>query len=205
MEMGSVRRLVRSRARARRSPAHGEVATGDVMSRIRPLDNRGSPHALFVALFAALLTVWWVLAGSIANAQPRLPYQAYGTGVTANATVEAVKDDVVLSSTKADAQGNWMLQIPPERAQDGDAIGFRVNGKRARETIAFRSARFPAPPGLVLTVEGEPGGDLGPAGDAAASTGGRVDWVLVAGGAGAVIAAVCGLALLRQWSRRRRL
>lgn len=151
----------------------------------------------------ALLATWWLLAGSTASAQPRLPYQAYGSGVAANATIEAVKGDVVLSSTNADARGNWMLQIPPEGAQDGDAIGFRVNGKRAQETITFRSARFSAPPGLRLTVEGDPAPGADPGGPDGTGAAAGVNWVLVAGATGAVVAVACGAALLVQRSRRR--
>jgi len=113
-------------------------------------------------LAVVLLAMTWFAAASPAAAQPRLPYQAYGSGVAPNATVEALHNDAVLSSTRADAQGNWMLQVPPGVVEDGRTIAFRVNGKRAQQTIDFRSARFSAPPGLMLTVEGQPTAGLEP-------------------------------------------
>ncbi|MGE3856157.1 MAG: hypothetical protein AB7G21_04245 [Dehalococcoidia bacterium] len=114
-------------------------------------------------LTALLLAAAWLGLAAVASAQPRLPYQAYGSGVAANATIEAVHEESVLSSTRADAQGNWMLQVPADDVEDGDTIVLRVNGQRADQTITFRTARFSAPPGLALTVDGRSTGSGTPA------------------------------------------
>lgn len=157
-----------------------------------------------ILIVFALLAGAWLSAASSVSAQPRLPYQAYGSGVAANATVEALKGDVVLATAKADAQGNWMLQIPPDRAQDGDTIGFRVNGKRAQETATFRSARFSAPPGQRLTVEGQTTAGLEPGADGTFASGqdgaaaGVRPWLLFAGIAGVVLVLGVGALLLRR-------
>jgi len=150
------------------------------------------PVRWLIVLLAAALSL--LLGASSAEAQPRLPYQAYGSGLSPNATIEAVRGEAVLSSTRADAEGNWMLQVPPDTANDGDIIGFRVNGRLARETVTFRSARFAAPPGLTLTVEGQPPATGAPGASDAASSTPVLLWgailgviVVVAVGAGVVV------------------
>lgn len=81
-----------------------------------------------------------------------LPYQAFGAGLKAGQSVEAFDNGVSVGKVSVDASGNWVLQIPADRATNGDVITFRVDGALAKETVTFQSGGFPPPPGLTFTL-----------------------------------------------------
>lgn len=159
---------------------------------------------------AIFLFVLLAQAMTSAGAQARLPFQAYGSGLRAGAVVEAVRNETALAKTTVDAEGNWVLQIPPEPISDGEVVGFRVDGRPAKETIVFRSARFVRPPGLALTVDGQPAATGSPAGASGASgqgtatpgatTGSSSSTTAIVAAIGAVMLGLAGAAI---WWRRR--
>lgn len=155
---------------------------------------------MLLVLAATLLPV------SVASAQPRLPFAAYGSGVRAGAVIEAIHKDAPVAKATADAEGTWLLQVPADAAADGDVIAFRVDGRPARETVVFRSARFVTPPGLTLTVEGQ---SVQPPTAAATSTpaadvprSGGMSAIVVAGAVLAALAAAGGAYALSRRGRQ---
>ena len=97
-----------------------------------------------------------VIAGALfassALAQPALPFKAYGSGLKAGQVVTATKGTTEVARATVDANGNWTMDIPADKANPGDAIGFTLDGQRANQTITFQNGQFVPPPGLALTV-----------------------------------------------------
>ena len=81
-----------------------------------------------------------------------LPYQAYGSGLTAGATVLALNHGMTVATAMADSGGNWVLDIPALTAATGDVISFSVNGAMTSQTVTFEPGGFVLPPGLALTA-----------------------------------------------------
>lgn len=108
--------------------------------------------AMVGAAAVAALVLMSVVSQSTASAQAALPYQAYGSGVAAGASVQAWKGTTVVGSATADATGNWIIQIPGGSALPNDTINFTVNGVAQCQTVTFQNGGFTPPPGLTLTA-----------------------------------------------------
>lgn len=110
------------------------------------------------AISVAGLFVTMVMLGAASTASAQTaPFTAYGSGLTAGATVEARVGGVACSSTTVDATGNWMLYVVitnPCAPKEGSTITFRLNGQTTVETATFAAGGAPAnvAAGISLTV-----------------------------------------------------
>ena len=123
------------------------------------------------AAFAALMLMSTV-ALSTASAQAALPYKAYGSGLKAGQAVEAFKGTVSVGTAKADAAGNWSIDIQAggtAAVAAGDKITFKLDMVTATQSVTFQGGQFPAPPGIALTAAA--GGTAATAAPAPAKTG----------------------------------
>ena len=115
---------------------------------------RSAPNALRGAAFL-LLVAFAVLAPPMlardADAAG-LPYQAYGSGLRAGATVEAFKGTTSAGRATVDVLGNWVLIISSDVAVQGDTVTFKVDGAAAAQTVTFVNGGYSPLPGLALTV-----------------------------------------------------
>lgn len=110
----------------------------------------------------AALTVATLLFGAFvtsANAQVP-PFTAYGSGLTAGDTVEAMVNSVSCGMTTVDADGNWLLQIDSASAcapAEGDMISFTLNAAATDATETYKAGGAPADvaAGITLVASGE--------------------------------------------------
>lgn len=97
-----------------------------------------SNHLAATARSAALVALALVVIGTATLAQrveaQFLPAVLYGGGLKGGQKVEALIDGKVCTSTTASAQGEWVMQVPPDAPcgpKPGSAITFRVDGALA--------------------------------------------------------------------------
>jgi hypothetical protein len=148
-------------------------------------------------LSAVMITVIaGALFASSALAQPALPFKAYGSGLKAGQVVTATKGTTEVARATVDANGNWTMDIPADKANPGDAIGFTLDGQRANQTITYQNGQFVPPPGLALTVAAGGGAaptpgpaKTGNAGLLGQSTGSNTTMILAFGAMALVLAA----------------
>ena len=168
------------------------------MSISRKLAAGGLAAVVAVVLMGGFLA-------STAEAQPALPYKAYGSGLRVGQVVVALKGATQVGTATVDGSGNWQMDIPVGTAVAGDVITFTLDGRLTTSTIVFASGQFPAPPGLALvqssatpvptTVPGP--GKTGNAG--LADAGSRTSMLLMLVlGAGVLVAAAGARAVARQ-------
>lgn len=116
------------------------------MSMYRKMTAAGVAAALMVVLMGSMLA-------STAMAQPALPYKAYGSGLRAGQVVQALKGtSTEVARATVDANGNWSMDIMPDKAAPGDSIRFTLDGAPTNQAITFQNGLFPLPPGLSLTL-----------------------------------------------------
>jgi hypothetical protein len=135
-----------------------------------------------------------------------LPAILYGNHVRSGATIEAFIAGRSCGTTKVTADGEWMMQVPPEapcKPIVGAAISFTIDGKAATSSpeASWESGGIPKgsiPNGYSLTAPGEPVfGASGSSGSGSASTdssdsGGGSNMILFAGIGVILVAAVGG-------------
>lgn len=108
---------------------------------------------------AAVITVL-ALGGALvlgttrdALAQAALPYMAYGSGLAAGQSIEALVGTTSVGQTSADRFGQWRLPIEPSASvKNGDHVTFSLDGTPTSKSITFQSGQFPRPPGIQLGV-----------------------------------------------------
>jgi len=103
-----------------------------------------------LALAAALLLSAFAATTSVAHAGPPLPYRAFGSDLDAGQVVESYNGVALVGRTVADRRGNWIIDIWPAGARDGDRITFTLDGARTGAAITFRAGNFSPPPGVSL-------------------------------------------------------
>jgi hypothetical protein len=108
------------------------------------------------AVVAALLLMSATISSAGAQA---LPFKAYGAGLRPGAAVEAFKGTTSYGRTTVDAAGQWQIDIKQPPANNGDVIGFKLDGLITAQTITFMGGLFVPIPGLALTV---PAGTVAP-------------------------------------------
>jgi LysM repeat protein len=107
------------------------------------------PRFSVAAFLAVMLSV---LVVSSASAQAALPFKAYGTSLIPGQTIEAFNGTKSVGKTTVDAAGNWIIDILPELAANGDVITFTRDGQPTSARVTFSNGQFTPPPGLLLTV-----------------------------------------------------
>jgi hypothetical protein len=113
--------------------------------------RRTIPHALApLALAAALLLSAFAATTSVVHAGPPLPYRAFGSGLDAGQVIEAYNGVALVGRTVADRRGNWIIDVWPAGARNGDRITFTLDGARTGAAITFRAGHFSPPPGVSL-------------------------------------------------------
>jgi len=83
-------------------------------------------------------------------ARSELPYKAYGSGAPPGSVVEALVSGSSVGVTRVDASGNWVIDIQPSAAANGDLVLFSIDGRVTTSSIVFQPGQFPAPPGIML-------------------------------------------------------
>ncbi len=117
---------------------------------------KGTARLGFAAALLALLLAPLAFGFQSAHAQGPDTAQYYGTGLNAGDTVGAWIGGTQCSSTTADADGNWILQVGPGDCvpEDGATVNFSVNGEVAEQTETWSGGGAPSDPaGISLTVE----------------------------------------------------
>ena len=110
----------------------------------------------FAAALFALLLGPLALGFHSAHAQGPDVASYYGSGLAAGDTVGVTLDGAECASTRADADGNWLVSVGASDAcavEDGSTIGFTLNGEAAEQTETWSAGGGPAnPDGISLTV-----------------------------------------------------
>jgi hypothetical protein len=71
------------------------------------------------------------------------PFAAYGVGMSPNDVIDVVVDGEVISSTEADEEGNWLIQIPASSFYQGATARFFVNGRESGVEQQLRAGGAP--------------------------------------------------------------
>jgi hypothetical protein len=114
------------------------------------LNTRLSASAIRAGATTLLSVLLLALTSAPAPAASPLPYRAFGSGLDAGQLVEAYNGTTVVGRVIADHYGDWILDIAPSEAVDGDTITFSLDGARSKTSIVFHSGHFSPPPGIAL-------------------------------------------------------
>ena len=88
-----------------------------------------------LAIAAAAALIGLVALGASALAQPALPHQFYGGGLSEGQVVGLGE-----ASATADASGNWSIQTTADVAEAADENSFTLDGKAATAELTSRGA-----------------------------------------------------------------
>jgi hypothetical protein len=98
-----------------------------------------------LAPIAALLVAMFLAYATDALAQVP-PFTAYGSGLKAGDKIEAFDGTKSCGTTRADSNGNWILQLSSSarcRPATGDRITFTLNGAATSASEIYKPAGAP--------------------------------------------------------------
>lgn len=126
------------------------------MSNARTLALPGLVASVFMLVLAPGL---WSPGPATAQVS-EFPAELYGSGLTPGLTIAAYVGSAECGSTTVEDDGWWLIRVYPGEcgggAVEGAEVTFTVNGRRAEQTVTWRSAFEPddRDNGILLTVGG---------------------------------------------------